>query len=123
LDENKLKSLLKIARGYAIFVGAFGFLFGQLFNGYFSIAATGAGIAGILAGTFGGLRTARNVTIERTIIFSCIAGFIGVAADAYNYYTKLDIPGNYYAWFLIGPFLGSLLFICYCSITLHEPRQ
>ena len=45
-----------------------------------------------------------------------VAGLVGVATDAIHYYRKLDIPGSYYAWFLVAPFVVALVFIGYSSV-------
>ncbi len=105
--------LLKAARSYVVFFGAAGFLFGQVFNGYFSFAGTLAGVSGILAAVLGGPRAPRSAGLDHLVVPCCLAGCIGVALDAYHYYTVLDSPGNYYAWFLTGPYVGALLLIGY----------
>ena len=106
-------AVLNIARAYVFVIGA-AFLFGQAFTGYFSIAATLAGVSGVLACVLDwsfGNRARRIVTV------ASVAGLLGVAADAIHYYRELDIPGSYYAWFLVAPFVGALLFIGYSSVS------
>ncbi len=80
-----MNAALNLARAYALVMGA-AFLFGQAFTGHFSIAATLAGVSGVLA------------------------------TDAIHYYRDLDIPGSYYAWFLVAPFVVALVFIGYSSV-------
>jgi hypothetical protein len=108
-----MKTLLSITRAYVVFVGASGFLFGQLFFGQFSLAATLAGLSGVISGILG-----RRITTRARLLTSlvCAAGLAGVAMDAFHYYSELHIPGNYYAWFLIGPFAAGLVFIGYLNV-------
>jgi rifampin ADP-ribosylating transferase len=115
--------LLGVARGWALFVGASGFLFGQLFFGQFSIAATIAGVGGVLAGALGGTRQGRRLTLEWFVFSCCVAGVVGVAFDAYDYYKHLNIPGNYYAWFMIGPFVVSLAVIAAMQLRSRVGTQ
>ncbi|OGB22399.1 MAG: hypothetical protein A3I66_14360 [Burkholderiales bacterium RIFCSPLOWO2_02_FULL_57_36] len=110
-----MKFLLNVARVYVIFFGASGFLFGQLFFGQFSWAAMLAGVSGVAAGLLGQRITAaaRFLTIA-----VCATGIAGVAMDAFHYYSELHSPGNYYAWFFIGPFAAALIFIGYLNARL-----
>ena len=107
-----MKLVMDATRIYSAFVGASGFLFGQLFFGDFSIASTLAGVSGVLAGVISwpGFKMPRHPWL---VPLCCSAGLIGVALDAYGYYSKDHVPGNYYAWFLIGPFVICLLLIGY----------
>ena len=107
-----MKTRLNVARAYVVFCGASGFLFGQLFFGQFSWAATIAGVSGIVSGLLG-RRTA--VAARFLTMAICATGVAGVAMDAFRYYTELDIPGNSFGWFLIGPFTAALIFIGYLN--------
>ena len=80
-----MNAALNLARAYALVMGA-AFLFGQAFTGHFSIAATLAGVSGVLA------------------------------TDAIHYYRELDIPASYFAWFLFAPFVVALVFIGYSCV-------
>jgi hypothetical protein len=84
------------------------FLFGQLFAGRLSIAATTAGVCGLAAAV---LPVFANERAKRTAALVCFMSVAGVAGDAYEYYAHLAIPGNYYAWFLIGPFAAATAFL------------
>lgn len=107
-----MKLLLSVARVYLIFFGASGFLFGQLFFGQFSWAAMLAGVFGVAGGLLG-----QRIAVELRLltIAVCAAGIAGVAMDAFHYYAELQSPGNYYAWFLIGPYAAALVFIGYLN--------
>jgi hypothetical protein len=103
-----MTALHSLARLYVIFVAASGFLFGQIFTGFFSLPATLAGVCGIAAASLS------KSPHRRTLVGGlCAASLVGVALDALHYYTQLAIPGNYYAWFLIGPYCLCLVFIAY----------
>lgn len=117
-----MKAILKAARACAIFVGASGFLFGQLYFGTFSLAATIAGVSGVLAGALSWLAD-RNARLKRVVFVCCAAGLLGVAMDAYHYYTELHRPGNYYAWFLIGPYIATLLLIGWHALRNDDTRR
>lgn len=107
-----MKSLLNVLRAYVVFFGASGFLFGQLFFGQFSCAATLAGASGVV----GGLLGQRTSAVARFLAMAvCVTGIAGVAMDAFHYYSELNSPGNYYAWFFIGPFATALVFIGYLN--------
>jgi hypothetical protein len=107
---------LNLARGYAIFLGASGFLFGQLLFGSFSVVATLAGVSGVLAGVFSWMPQHKQ-GIKRFTIPVCAAGIVGVATDAFNYYSRIQVPGNDYAWFLSGLFVAALLLIGYSAFS------
>jgi hypothetical protein len=115
----QMNALLKLARGYTIFMSVSGFLFGQIFNGTVSAAATIAGLSGILAVALS-WRLDQNAKLKRPVIACCIAGIAGIALDAVHYYTELDIPGNYYAWFLVGPLIACLVLIGYHATRVHQ---
>jgi hypothetical protein len=110
--------LLNVARVYVVFCGASGFLLGQLFFGQFSWAATIAGVSGIASGLLG-QRTAAAARLLTVAI--CAVGVAGVAMDAFHYYTELNIPGNSFGWFLIGPFAVALVFIGYLNAQPPKP--
>ncbi|MCJ7452644.1 MAG: hypothetical protein MUO39_09255 [Steroidobacteraceae bacterium] len=110
-----MRAIVTIAALYALFIAASGFLFGQLFFGRFSLSASVAGIGGVIAGlsclgVFG--RGSRATSVA---FWSALVALIGVAFDAADYYLHLDIPGNYYAWVLIGPFCFALVLIAFRS--------
>jgi|RhiMethySRZTD1v2_1073278.scaffolds.fasta_scaffold310341_3 hypothetical protein len=107
-----MNAALNLARAYALVIGA-AFLFGQAFTGYFSIAATLAGVSGVLACVLDWLLGDRA---RRVVTVASVAGLVGVATDAIHYYRELDIPGSYYAWFLVAPFVVALVFIGYSSV-------
>ena len=117
-----MKTLFNILRGYVIFVGGSGFLFGQLFFNNFSLAASLAGFGGVLAAILGWPATNRP-GLNSLIVFCAIAGMIGVGMDAYHYYTKLNSSGNYYAWFMIGPYTLFLFVIGLCAALARKQSK
>jgi len=108
-----MDTLILICRFYVIFVAASGFLFGQLFFANFDWPATIAGVFGLLSGVLSGNFVTNSRARSYVVILFCLASVVGVAFDAYNYYAHLDIPGSYYAWFMIGPFCLCLLLIAW----------
>lgn len=105
-----LAILLGIARCYVIFVGAAGFLLGSVFFNTFFVGALLAGLSGVAAAVSDWFATGRP-RINRAVPVLCAGGLIGVALDAFRYYTQLDFPGNYYAWPMIGPFAAALVLL------------
>ena len=113
--------LIHLIRAYVFCIALFGFLFGQLFTGAFSIGASVAGTSGVLSASLGWLSD-RGLT--RHIVVLCSA--LGAAATlvrAYNYYAAATVPGGYYAWFLEMPFLAGLLAIGYSAIAKPQGRK
>ena len=106
-----MDTFILICRFYVIFVAAAGFLFGQLYFAIFEWPATIAGVFGLLSGGLSGKFVTNSRARSFAVILFCFTSVVGVAFDAYNYYAHLNIPGNYYAWFMIGPFCLCLLVI------------
>jgi hypothetical protein len=105
-----LTILLHLARGYVSCIGVFGFLLGEFFSGDFSLGATAAGVGGILSGALSWLSDdSRPMRI--LIVLSCAAAAAGVALNVYEFYEGPTLPGDYYAWFLMLPFVAALLAI------------
>lgn len=111
-----MRTLLTLACGIAVFVAGAGFLFGQAFSGTFSATASLAGVPGILAGVLG-WHSSASPKLKRLTAACCALALIGVALDAFRYYTELHRAGNYYPWVLVGPFVASLLLIGYVALT------
>jgi len=111
-----VKAILILARMFVLFVSVSGFLIGQLFFGIFSISATITGVSGLLAGALSLLPT--HYRLLRLLVFIfCVITLLGVGVDAVQYYVKDHMPGNYYGWSLMCPFIASLLLIAYSSIA------
>ncbi|MBK7365403.1 MAG: hypothetical protein IPI97_10550 [Nitrosomonas sp.] len=113
-----MKTLLPFACIYILLVSFSGFLFGQLFFGQFSISASIAGIAGLICAFAGFGVTGGAIKARPIALWSGLLALIGVALDAADYYLNYAIPGNYYAWGLIGPYCGAALFVAYVSRSL-----
>lgn len=106
-----MSAALSIAAIYTGFVSLSGFLFGQLFFGHFSAIASLVGVAGLATAAGALVLATRPAAAPTWLMWSSLAACLGVVADAVNYYINLAIPGNYYAWALIGPFVICLGFI------------
>jgi hypothetical protein len=113
--RQAMDSVLGMTRLYLVVVGTVGFLFGQFFFGAFSVAPTIAGVAGVVAGAMSGL-IQKTPRVAPVVVLAAAAGLIGVAMDAHHYYSELDISGNYYAWFLIGPFAAGLCLVGFLAL-------
>jgi hypothetical protein len=117
-----LQPLILISRVYVIFVAASGFLFGQMFFGRFDWPSTIAGIVGVLSGASSGRFIGSSRLRSNTVILLCLASIAGVGFDAHQYYEKYDIPGNYYAWFLFGPYCLFLL-VLIANAAMMNPAE
>ena len=93
------------------YVAGVGLLFGQLFAGHFSVAASVAGVGGLACAASAIGLTGRSPWAPRAARASSAVALCATVADAAHYYWKLDIPGNYYGWSLMGPFVACLLFV------------
>lgn len=96
---------------YIMFTAAFGFMFGQLFFGSFDWYATAAGVFGLFAAVTSFYFSATDRKIAIVVFVLCVMAIFGVGMDAYDYYQNYDIPGNYYAWALIAPYCGCLVYL------------
>jgi ABC-type Co2+ transport system permease subunit len=50
---------------------------------------------------------------QSAIVAACVAGLVGAAMHVYEYYSSSQLSGNYYAWFLTGPFIVALIIIAF----------
>lgn len=108
---------LKASASFIAILAAAGFLLGQLFFASFSLPAFIAGTAGLVTAgsTFAMVRKAQWA--RRWVIFGSALALLGVTLDVGRYYLYLDVPGNHYAWELVGPFAGCLAFVAYIAKT------
>ena len=118
-----MDTLLIIVRGYVIFVAASGFIFGQLFFGNFELGATLAGIFGLLGGALSGQFSRKTSLRSLIVIVFCFISLCGVALDVYNYYANSHVPGNYYAWFMIGPYLAFMILIIWHVVNVMPSNK
>lgn len=105
-----VQSLRSLARLIVLFVGA-SFLLGQPFNGFFSVAATLTGVAGLALGAFTQDRKINDLNIQYTILVLGLLCLLGAGLDVYGYYSEVRQSGNYYPWILVAPFLVAVLFL------------
>jgi hypothetical protein len=112
-------TLYRWNRNVVLFVAIAGFLFGQVFNGVYSVAGMLGGIGGVLAGTLATL-TSRPV-IRWVVMAGCVVGLAGAALHVYDYYSTPHVAGNYYAWFLTLPFGIGLIVILYRAMRERTP--
>lgn len=107
-NHSRMKISIYFCCAYLLFLSGAGFLFGQAFVGKFSIGATLAGTAGLVAGSLGVL--AREWLRKRTPLttLSCLVCLVGVGLDVQDYYANYNIEGNYYPWVSNGLYLLAL---------------
>ena len=106
-----LQQLRAICRGYLVFIGLFGFLFGQAFFANFDLPATVAGLCGIFTAVIAGDRNYNSGQNVKYVLINGSLCLFGVTLDALGYYMSNPSAGNYYAWFLIGPYIVAVAFL------------
>ncbi|MEM8489067.1 MAG: hypothetical protein AAF564_26205 [Bacteroidota bacterium] len=106
-----MSNIFVVCRFYVLFLALAGFLFGQLFNGNFEWGATVAGGSGFLVAVLASFRFQAIHNHRYIVAGLCVLSVSGVVLNAANYYENYNVPGSYYAWFLIGPFIGALVFM------------
>ena len=92
-------------------MGFSGYLFGQLFFGTFSAEATLAGLGGIGAALLWRPIWRQRQKIARGVVALSIIALVGFAAETYEFYRHLNIPGNDFAWWLRAPYLAGILWL------------
>ena len=104
--------LIILCRACVAYVASAGFLFGQLFFGQFEIHATIAGACG-LAMLILSISLAAKTQLMTTITYFCgIMALGGASYDMAEYYLNVSPnSGSYYPWFLIVPYIISLVFL------------
>lgn len=100
---------------FIAFQAAVGFLFGQLFAGYFSVAASLAGVAGLACAVGAFVLAAAPHRPVAWVRWASLATLVGVAMDVASYYMYMAIPGNYYPWLLVAPFAGCVAWVGYAA--------
>lgn len=108
-----------IASIFVLCVSGFCFL-GQLFVGKLLPTAMAMGILGLMAGMAGISVSSGSAKHKKRAVWSAVAGLLAVAADVANYYLYLAIPGNYYGWFMFGPYAAALAFIAAAPLLIKD---
>ena len=110
-------SSIVAARAFVAFVGACE-LFGQLFFGTFSAAHSVVGVGAMLLSLFNPEASPRSV-----LALATVSG-LAVLVTAYDYYSRLDVPGNNFAWPMRAPFLLALAFVAWRAFgTVSSQRR
>lgn len=100
---------------FIAFQAGVGFLFGQLFAGHFSVAATLTGVAGLASSVGAFILADKPGKAAPWIRWAPLLTLVGIALDVANYYMYLAIPGNYYPWFLVAPFAACVAWVGYTA--------
>ena len=106
-----MKGFIVACRVYVLVLAAFGFFFGQLFFASFKVGATMAGVAGIVVGFMVAKLTQEGISGAGLVVGICVLGLVGVGIEAFEYYTKHNVPGNDFGWLLIAPYCVALIFL------------
>lgn len=105
---------------FIAFQAGVGFLFGQLFAGHFSVAATLTGVAGLASSAGAFLLAARPNQSIPWVRWATLLTLVGVTLDVFSYYRYLANPSNYYAWFLVAPFAVCVAWVGYTAQRRHR---
>jgi hypothetical protein len=108
---DAMQVLEQAARVYALFMGAGGFLMGQLYAGGLSLGPTLAGLAGCVAGLCASRVRGPAEWGRRAIVLAAAVGVPAVALDAYQHYAQPSASAQMYVWFLTLPFVAALVFL------------
>ncbi len=113
-----------LASLYVVFFSVVGYGFGQLFFGTFSWVATVCALSA-LGTVLGAAVCASRTWCRGALAALALTAIACVALEAIEYYRKLDIPGNDFAWEMRGPFVLCLAFICGVHIygQFHGPNK
>ena len=118
LKDNQLdiaKVLVGISRFWSGFMG-FEYLLGQLFFAIFDLTTTIAGVAGLLVGIFSTKSNRADTGINIFIIACSVLAVMGIAYNAFEYYTTTHSAGNYYPWLLHLSFVISIVIVAYSPL-------
>ena len=110
---------LVIARVFVALI-AVAALFGQLFFGQFSFPSTMTGVGGLITAAFGTRTDVRSPHNSAVLLAFAGIAFLGFLLEAYEYYSRHNVPGNDFAWELHGPFLVSLIYIAFSATKLSD---
>ena len=110
-----------LASVYLVFVAVVGYGFGQLFFGTFSLVSTICALSA-LGSVFGAALCAGWKWCQASLAFLSLVAIICFVLEVIDYYQRLDIPGNYFAWGMLGPFVASLLIIFAANLYGHFHR-
>ena len=72
----------------------FGIFFGQLYFAEFQVGSTMAGVAGLVIGSVGVKWVQVSLSRAGLVVGLCVVGLVGVGIDAFEYYSKHNVPGN-----------------------------
>ena len=109
-------SLTSAARAFAAVVGA-GELLGHFYFGTFTVTRTFLGAAALLLACLKPAANARAVLALATVAFALVLG------AAYDYYERLAVPGNNFAWPVRAPFLFALAFLGWRAVQAMSSQR
>ncbi len=111
-----MKGFTEACRVYVLFL-AVALFFGQLYFSEFSLGSTMAGVAGLVVGGMAAKLIQENTSGAVVVTGVFAIGLIGIGIDAFEYYSKHNIPGNDFGWLLKGPYIIALSFLTIPAVT------
>ena len=87
------------------------FLFGQMFFATFEWHSTAMAVGAFLLAGLTGLPVGAGPKLTQIGLAGGAAALVATGVDIHAYYAAERSPGNYYAWFLILPFVGAAIFV------------
>ena len=118
-----MSTILTASALYTGFVAFAAFLFGQVFLDSYSFVSSFVGIAG-LATSVGAFKLASGQgRAPAWIMWVSFLAFAGIMADAAKYYMRMAVPGNSYAWELMGPFAACLALVGFTAILRRRQQS
>jgi hypothetical protein len=108
-------SVVLLASLYVVFIALVGYGFGQLFFGTFSWIGTICAVTA-LGSIFGAAVCAGKSWCRLLLVAMSTVSILCFGLEVVDYYRRLDIPGNSFAWDMKAPFLLSLLILLAANI-------
>jgi len=108
-------SVVLVASLYIVFFAVVGYGFGQLFFGTFSWVSTICALSAV-GSVFGSAICAEKSWCRPFLVLLSATSILCFGLEVFDYYHRLDIPGNNFAWDMNAPFLASLLILLAANI-------
>jgi hypothetical protein len=110
-----ISGIVLLASLYIVFIALIGYGLGQLFFGMFSWVATICALSA-LGSVFGAALCTGKSWCRLFFASLSLIAILCFGLEVVDYYRRLDIPGNNFAWDMKAPFLLSLLILLAANI-------